>query len=167
VREIGLRATTVTTFDGADVVVPNGMLVADKLVNWTLTGTRRRINVDFSTVYSADPRRTVELLERIARSVDGVSFSPAPNVIVTGLTAGAVDFSVRVWTTDFVDWLLVRSELAMKIRDGLAEAGIEVPLPQRDLHLRSVSGDAASGLGRAAAEPKPAGGERDEPPSGQ
>jgi small-conductance mechanosensitive channel len=158
VREIGLRATTVTTFDGADVVVPNGMLIADKLVNWTLTGTRRRINVDLSTVYSADPRRTVELLDRIARSVDGVSFSPPPNVIVTGLTAGALDFSVRVWTTDRADWVMVRSELAMKIRDGLAEAGIEVPLPQRDLHLRSVSGDAASGLSRTiAAASTPAG----------
>jgi potassium-dependent mechanosensitive channel len=149
VREIGLRATTVTTFDGADVVVPNGMLLADKLVNWTLTGTRRRINVDLSTAYAADPRRTVELLESIARSVDGVSFSPPPNVIVTGLTAGALDFSVRVWTTDLADWVMVRSELAMRIRDGLAEAGIEVPLPQRDLHLRSVSTDAASGLSRA------------------
>jgi small-conductance mechanosensitive channel len=149
VREIGLRATTVTTFDGADVVVPNGMLLADKLVNWTLTGTRRRINVDLSTVYGADPRRTVELLEQIARSLDGVSLSPPPNVIVTGLTAGALDFSVRVWTTDRADWVMVRSELAMKIRDGLAEAGIEVPLPQRDLHLRSVSRDAASGLSRA------------------
>jgi small-conductance mechanosensitive channel len=149
VREIGLRATTITTFDGADVVVPNGMLIADKLVNWTLTGTRRRINVDLSTTFSADPRRTVELLDSIARSVDGVSFSPPPNVIVTGLTAGALDFSVRVWTTERADWVMVRSELAMKIRDGLAEAGIEVPLPQRDLHLRSVAGDAASGLRRA------------------
>jgi small-conductance mechanosensitive channel len=81
--------------------------------------------------------------------VDGVSFSPPPNVIVTGLTAGALDFSVRVWTTDLADWVMVRSELAMRIRDGLAEAGIEVPLPQRDLHLRSVSTDAASGLSRA------------------
>jgi potassium efflux system protein len=143
VREIGLRATTVTTFDGADVVVPNGMLLADKLVNWTLTGTRRRISVELSTVYSADPRRTVELLVSIARSVDGVSFSPAPNAIVTGLTAGALDFSVRAWTTERADWVMVRSELAMKIRDGLAEAGIEVPLPQRDVRLRGASDDAA------------------------
>ena len=149
VREIGLRATTVTTFDGADVVVPNGMLLADKLVNWTLTGTRRRISIELSTVYGADPRRTAELLVEIARSVDGVSFSPAPNAIMTGMTAGALEFSVRAWTKDFVDWVQVRSELAMKIRDGLAAAGIEVPLPQRDLHLRSVSTDAASGLVRA------------------
>jgi small-conductance mechanosensitive channel len=155
VREIGLRATTVTTFDGADVVVPNGMLLADKLVNWTLTGTRRRISVELSTVYGADPRRTIELLEGIARSIDGVSFAPAPQAIMTGLTAGALDFSVRAWTTDRADWVQVRSELAMRIRDGLAEAGIEVPLPQRDLRLRRMSGNAAADSGRdAEASPK-------------
>jgi small-conductance mechanosensitive channel len=145
VREIGLRATTVTTFDGADVVVPNGMLLADKLVNWTLTGTRRRISVELSTVYGADPRRTIELLEGIARSIDGVSFAPAPQAIMTGLTAGMLDFSVRAWTTDRADWVQVRSELAMAIRDGLAEAGIEVPLPQHDVRLRSNSEKAAGG----------------------
>jgi small-conductance mechanosensitive channel len=146
VREIGLRATIVTTWDGADVVVPNGMLLADKLVNWTLTGTRRRVSVELSTVYGADPRRTVELLVEIARSVDGVSFSPAPDAIMTGMTAGTLDFSVRAWTTERADWVQVRSTLAMKVRDGLADAGIEVPLPQRDLHLRSVSPDAVGRL---------------------
>jgi len=144
VREIGLRATTVTTFDGADVVVPNGMLIADKLVNWTLTGTRRRISIELSTVYGADPQRTIELLVQLARSVDGVSPSPAPNAIMTGLTAGALDFSVRAWTTERADWVQVRSELAMRIRNGLAEAGIEVPLPQRDVRLRSGPVDGAA-----------------------
>jgi small-conductance mechanosensitive channel len=144
VREIGLRATTVTTFDGAEVVVPNGMLIADKLVNWTLTGTRRRISVELSTVYGADPQRTVKLLEEIARSVDGVSLSPAPNVIVTGLTAGTLDFSVRVWTRELADWVQVRSNLAMRIREGLAEAGIQVPLPQRELLVRNAPGNPPS-----------------------
>jgi small-conductance mechanosensitive channel len=144
VREIGLRATTVTTFDGAEVVVPNGMLIADKLVNWTLTGTRRRISIELSTVYGADPQRTVKLLEEIARSVDGVSLSPAPNVIVTGLTAGTLDFSVRVWTRELADWVQVRSNLAMRIREGLAEAGIQVPLPQRELLVRNAPGAPAA-----------------------
>ncbi len=144
VREIGLRATTLATFDGADVVVPNGMLLADKLVNWTLTGTRRRISVELSTVYGADPRRTIDLLVQIARSVDGVSFAPAPHAIMTGLTAGALDFSVRAWTTESADWVQVRSELAIRIRDGLAEAGIEVPLPQHDVRLRGGPAEAGN-----------------------
>jgi small-conductance mechanosensitive channel len=157
VREIGLRSTTVTTFDGADVVVPNGMLLADKLVNWTLTGTRRRISVELSTVYGADPRRTIELLEGVARSIDGVSFAPAPQAIMTGLTAGTLEFSIRAWTTDRADWVLVRSELAMRIRDALSEAGIEVPLPQRDVRLRGGPGNAeAEARASVQASPGPA-----------
>jgi len=163
VREIGLRATTITTFEGAEVIVPNGMLLGDKLVNWTLSGTRRRVSVELATAYSADPKRTVELLVEVARSVDGVSTSPPPHAIMTGLTAGALEFSVRAWTTDSADWLMVRSELAMKVRDGLAAAGIEVPLPQRDLHLRSVSGEAATGLSQASGQTAKPGG-TDEPP---
>jgi small-conductance mechanosensitive channel len=69
---------------------------------------------------------------------------------MTGMSAGTLDFSVRAWTTDRADWVRVRSELAMRIRDALADAGIEVPLPQRDLHLRSVSPDAASRLAPAS-----------------
>jgi len=155
VSEIGLRATIVTTFDGADVVVPNGMLLADKLVNWTLSGTRRRVNLDISTGYGADPQQTIDLLVSIARTVEGISFTPAPAAIMTGLVPGALEFNVRAWTTDRADWVEVRSKLAVKIRDGLAEAGIQVPMPQRDLHLRSVSWEAAQELSGANPAPGP------------
>jgi small-conductance mechanosensitive channel len=71
---------------------------------------------------------------------------------VTGVANGMLDFSLRVWTNDQADWVQVRSDLAIKLRDGLAEAGIEVPLPQRDLHLRSVSAAAAGVLGAGDGE---------------
>ena len=67
VSEIGLRATIVTTFEGAEVVVPNGMLLADKMVNWTLSGTRRRIDINVSTGYDTSPheweRRVIGFLD--------------------------------------------------------------------------------------------------------
>jgi small-conductance mechanosensitive channel len=66
--------------------------------------------------------------------------SPAPIAILTGLTPGALAFSVRAWTTPRSDWVAVRSALSVGIRDGLAEAGIEVPLPQREMHLRHAPG---------------------------
>jgi small-conductance mechanosensitive channel len=138
VREIGLRATIVTTFEGADVVVPNGMLLADKLINWTLNGTRRRFDLNITTHYSADPQRTMDLLVEIARSCNGVAATPAPACIMTGLAPGELQFNVRAWTKDFGDWVQVRTELAMKIRNGLAEAGIEVPRPQREIVLRTL-----------------------------
>jgi small-conductance mechanosensitive channel len=152
VREIGLRATIVTTWDGADVVVPNGMLLADKLVNWTLNGTRRRVTMNVSTSFAASPQRTIDVLLAIARSVNGVALTPAPAVIMTGMAPGELLFNVRVWTTEFSDWINVRTELTMKIRDGLAEAGIEVPRPQRELIVRGLSPQAAQELGKAAGD---------------
>jgi small-conductance mechanosensitive channel len=154
VRQIGMRATIVTTFEGADVVVPNGMLLADKLVNWTLRGTRRRIDINVSTGPDVPPRTTIELLLAIARSVDGVATVPEPAALMTGLTAGALDFNLRAWTTDSVSWVVVRSNLAVAVREGLAQAGIEVPRPQSDLHLRGLSAEFAQAL--AGKEPEAA-----------
>ncbi|HMO45796.1 MAG TPA: mechanosensitive ion channel [Rubrivivax sp.] len=161
VREIGLRATIVTTFEGADVVVPNGMLLADKMVNWTLNGTRRRFDLNISTRYAADPQRTMDLLVQIARSCDQVAATPAPACIMTGLAPGELQFNIRAWTKDFGDWIAARTELAMKIRNGLAEAGIEVPRPQRELVVRGAMpqpmppepSDPAAGSGREAPRP--------------
>ena len=64
VREIGMRATTLTTFEGADVVVPNGTLLSEKLINWTLSDMNRRIDVDVGVAYGSDPRRVMALLKR-------------------------------------------------------------------------------------------------------
>lgn len=138
VRDIGLRASIVTTFEGAEVVVPNGMLVADKVVNWTLHSSRRRFDLNVSTHYDADPQRTIDLLVQIARSCTGVAPTPAPACIMTGLAPGELQFNVRAWTKDFADWIEVRTELAMKIRNGLAEAGIDIPKPQREVLLRTL-----------------------------
>jgi potassium efflux system protein len=133
------------------VIVPNGILLADKLVNWTLHGTRRRVELAISTTYAADPQRTMDLLVEIARGVNGVASTPAPNAIMIGLAPGELQFSIRAWTQDFTDWVAVRTELAMKVRDGLAEAGIEVPRPQRELILRGMPAQATEELGKAAA----------------
>ena len=139
VSDIGLRATTITTFEGADVVVPNGLLLADKLVNWTLRGTRRRINLEFGIAYSVDPRPVTELLAKVAREVSGVAAAPAPAALVVGLSNGVQDISLRAWTQDHADWVQVRSELAMRVREALAAAGIEVTLPQRELRVRRAA----------------------------
>jgi small-conductance mechanosensitive channel len=141
-----MRATILTTADGADVVVPNGMLLAEKLTNWTLRGNSRRITVSVVTRYGVDPQKTLELLARLTTKVEGIASAPPPVAILTGLTAGALEFSLMAWTKDKTDWVRTRSLLNVRIRDGLAEAGIEVPLPQRELHLRSISNAAVEEL---------------------
>ncbi|MBB3180761.1 mechanosensitive ion channel family protein [Variovorax sp. Sphag1AA] len=141
VNHIGIRATIVTTFEGADVVIPNGVLLADKLVNWTLSGTRRRIELEVNTRPDVPAERTMELLQRVARDIEGVSVLPAPEAIVMGLNGGLLQISLRAWTVEGVNWLVVRSNLAKNIRTALAEAGIEVPKPQSEVHLSAGASD--------------------------
>ena len=146
VREIGMRATMLTTFDGADVVVPNGTLLSEKLVNWTLRNTDRRIDVDIGVAYGSDPRRVMELLKQVATSTPGVSATPPPAVIFLRFGASSLDFGVRAWTNNFDEWASIRSVMTASIYDALRDEGIEM---QQALHLRSVSPDPGAQLGLA------------------
>ena len=131
VREIGMRATTLTTFDGADVVVPNGTLLSEKLINWTLSDMNRRIDVDVGVAYGSDPRQVVELLAEIAASCTGIGASPhrpssswasarAPRFRHTGMDERF-----------FRDWVPIRSQFTIRIYDALRAAGIVIPFRSR------------------------------------
>ncbi|MFD0726295.1 mechanosensitive ion channel family protein [Lysobacter brunescens] len=138
VRMIGMRSTTITTFEGADVVVPNGMLLSEKLTNWTLLDRRRRLEVPVGVAYGSDVPAVMALLRQTVEQTRGVAMSPAPAVLFSGLGASALEFSVRAWTHEYDDWVLIRSDLVSRIHAALVGAGIEIPFPQQDLHLRSV-----------------------------
>jgi small-conductance mechanosensitive channel len=150
VREIGMRATTLSTFEGADVVVPNGVLLNEKLINWTLSDMDRRIDVNLGVAYGNDPKRVLELLMEVTRSTPGIAEEPAPSVLFSGFGPSSLDFAIRSWTNNFGDWVKIRSDLHVRVYEALQEAGIEIPFPQQVLHLRTVSpaaGERLSGRG--------------------
>ncbi|MFY8061128.1 MAG: mechanosensitive ion channel domain-containing protein [Arenimonas sp.] len=149
VRDIGMRATTLTTFEGADVIVPNGMLLSEKMINWTLSSDNRRIDISIGVSYAADPKHVLEVLMAVANKAHGVTHNPSPTVVFTGFGPHSLDFSVRAWTDNYDDAIFIRSALAVDIHAALTEAGIAIPFPQRDLHLRSVDPDILSQLQRS------------------
>jgi small-conductance mechanosensitive channel len=149
VRDIGMRATTLTTFEGADVIVPNGMLLSEKMINWTLSSDNRRIDISIGVSYAADPKHVLDVLMTVANKARGVTHNPAPTVVFTGFGPNSLDFSVRAWTDNYDDAIFIRSALAVDIHAALTEAGIAIPFPQRDLHLRSVDPDILSQLQRS------------------
>jgi small-conductance mechanosensitive channel len=146
VREIGMRATTLSTFEGADVVVPNGMLLSDKLINWTLSDMDRRIDVNVGVAYGTDPRKVLDLLLEVTTAAPGIATEPAPTVLFSGFGANSLEFGIRAWTNNFGDWVKIRSDLNVRVYDALRAAGIEIPFPQHDLHLRTVSPAAGTAL---------------------
>ena len=146
VRRIGIRSSTVRTWAGAEVIVPNASLISDQVTNWTLSDRLRRIDVPVGVAYGNDPERVIELLTEVARSHPQVLSEPAPEVLFLGFGESSLDFQIRAWTASFARWLTIRSEITLATSRALREAGIEIPFPQRDLHLRSVAPDVERAL---------------------
>ncbi len=138
VAEIGLRATRIRTWEGAEVVVPNGDLLSGKLVNWTLSDSDRRIEIEMGVAYGSDVREVQRLLLEVARGQPTALALPEPVVVMTGFGDSSLDFSIRFWIRDADAAPVAKSEACIRILEVLREAGIEIPFPQRDLHLRSV-----------------------------
>jgi small-conductance mechanosensitive channel len=145
VRRIGIRATTLRTYDGAEVLIPNSMLVSERVTNWTLSDRARRADVRVGVAYGTAPERVLELLRSVARTTPHVAASPAPVAIFVGFGDSALDFELRAWTDRWENWLALRSELHMAVYAALRDAGIDIPFPQREVYLRGprAAGDGA------------------------
>jgi small-conductance mechanosensitive channel len=139
VKRIGFRSSTVRTYDGAEVIVPNGNLISSEVVNWTLSDRNRRLVIPVGVAYGSDPEQVLEILNATVMDHQSVLKYPKPVVIFTGFGDSALQFSVRVWVSDFEESFRITSDLSVMIYAALNKAGIEIPFPQRDLHLRSVA----------------------------
>ena len=142
--DIGMRATVVRNWNGVEVVVPNADLIAGAVSNWTLSDRFHRIEVPVGVAYGTDPERVIALLLAVARSTEQLLAEPEPQVIFKGFGESSLDFVVRAWTDD--DYEPRTSALALAVHRGLAEAGINIPFPQRGVHIESVSPSAQDAL---------------------
>jgi len=136
VRRIGIRSTTVHTWEGADVIVPNASLVSEKVTNWTLSDQRRRVDVAVGVAYGSAPEKVLELLRAVASAHPLVLAQPAPQAYFVGFGDSALNFELRAWTDRFDQWMVVKSDLNVLVYAALRESGMEIPFPQRELRLR-------------------------------
>lgn len=143
VREIGGRATTIRTWEGAEVIVPNSRLTSENVTNWTLSDQMRRIDVQVGVAYTSDLERVFTTLRGVATAHPKVLTEPAPLILCTGFGDSAVTFELRAWTALLADFLPVRSELTVAVHAALTAGGIAIPFPQRDIHvIRNTEGPA-------------------------
>jgi len=152
VTRIGIRSSTVQTWQGAEVIIPNASFISANVTNWTLSEAKRRLELPVGVAYGTDPKLVKELLERPAVQHPDVLTSPGPEAFFMGFGESALNFELRFWVMQESNTVKVMSEVALEVMRLLAEAGIEIPFPQRDLRLRQVDAEAAAALSGDVAE---------------
>jgi len=138
VVRIGARSTSVLTNDNIDIIIPNSKLITENVVNWTHGERRVRFRIPVSVAYATDIRRVERALLEAAKEVYEVLETPAPAVRFLSFGENGLEFELRAWTTTLVHRRgKFTSQINFAIYDKFKEYEIEVPYPQRDIHVRS------------------------------
>jgi small-conductance mechanosensitive channel len=137
VKEVGIRASKIQAYDGSEIVVPNGDLLSQSLINWTLSDKKRRIELIIGVGYGSDMKLVHSVLEDVL-SRERILKVPTPKVYMQTFNDSSVDFRVLFWVESMDIWIDVRAEVMSTIFEKFAENNIEIPFPKRDLYLKSV-----------------------------
>jgi small-conductance mechanosensitive channel len=158
VIKIAARSTWVRTNDNVVIIVPNNDFINNSVTNWTANDPNVRIALPVGVGYSSNPEQVRDLLLQAAEAHPAVLKMPAPDVIFTDYGDNSINFSLRIWTSSRAHTpLVLKSDLYFALFKLFAENGIELPFPQRDLHLRSsdiplsFGGNAAAAAGNRPA----------------
>jgi small-conductance mechanosensitive channel len=140
ITRISLRSTILVTNDNITIIVPNSDFITNKVTNWSYGDPKVRIRLPVGVAYSTDPERLRQLLLEVANEHPKVLRDPASEVFFSGFGDSSLNFELGVWTAEMTSKpRRFRSELNYAIERKLREHHIEIPFPQRDLHLRSGS----------------------------
>lgn len=137
VSRIQIRATTIVDWDQRELVVPNKVFITDKLVNWTLTDPVTRVVIPIGIAYGSDEELAMRIFKQVSEETSLILKTPEPSVFFVGFGESSLDFSLRVYVRNMEDRLPVTDELHRRINRAFKEHNIEIPFPQRDLHIRS------------------------------
>lgn len=143
VRKIGIRSSNIRTYSGSEVVVPNETLIAKELINWTLSDSRKRVEVLVGVDYGTDPRKVMELLEQAAAAYSEVLTDPAPKAFFQNFGDSALEFRLLFWVQYNVG-LSSKSEVMVNITDLFNENNINIPFPIRTLKIEKEVGDSSA-----------------------
>ncbi|MBN02815.1 DUF3772 domain-containing protein [Ponticaulis sp.] len=137
VKKISVRSTEIETFERSSILVPNSELIANSVTNWTHKNRLGRVNIPVGVSYNEDPDRIIALLESIPAKLDDVLEVPEPQVLFMGFGDSSLDFELRVFIADVQKSIITRSKVRVEIFKLFRDENVEIPFPQRDLHIRS------------------------------
>ena len=154
VKRINVRATEIQTFQRASIIVPNSEIISGAVTNWTYKDSYGRAEVRVGVAYGSDVDRVMAILRDVLQGHKEILDDPKPYVLFKGFGDSSLDFEARGYIGDVAWRIFIESELRVAINRALAEAGIEIPFPQRDLHIKSVAEGARTFMAGTAAPPE-------------
>lgn len=140
VKAVNARSTTVDTQDHIAIIVPNSHFVSQSVTNWSYRDSKTRIHVRVHVALMSDPKKVETALLEVAQAHPGVLKDPMPKVQFLSFGESALHFDLLAWIENPPQQFFVRSDLNFAIAELFKERGIEIPFPQRDLHVRSAEG---------------------------
>lgn len=138
VTKISSRATTINTNDNISIIVPNSEFISKQVINWSHNDRNVRFHVPVGVSYNEDPAQIKEILMAVATKHPAVMKKPGPEVLFVEYGDSSLNFELLVWTNKYIDRpIVLRSQLLYEIFEKFKEHDIEIPFPQRDLHIKS------------------------------
>ena len=142
VIDVSARATKILTNDNIAIIVPNFDLITSTVINWSYNDRRVRFNYNIPIHYKENPEIVKKLLLEVATENEGVLKNPSPDVLFKEFEENRLIFILRVWTTKYIQKPgVLKSQLYYAAFKKIRDNNIEIPFPQRDLHLKSSFGD--------------------------
>lgn len=138
VVEIGARSTLIHTRDDIAIIVPNSQFISEQVVNESFSGEKIRLHLEVGVSYSSDPELVRDCLMEIAKDHPNILNDPEPRVFFKSFGDSSLDFSLTIWVHELWFYERIMSDLRFAVMRKFKEKNIEIPFPQRDLHLRST-----------------------------
>ncbi len=139
VLRVGIRSTTVLTNDNISVIIPNSKFVSDQVINWTHSGEIIRLRIPVGVSYDSDPNQVLAVLNKVVNNSPSAHKDRKSDAILDSFGENRINFVLRVWTQDLAKRPgLLRHEINMAVWEAFKTEKIGIPLPQLDLHIRSV-----------------------------
>jgi potassium-dependent mechanosensitive channel len=152
VRRIGIRASIIALDDKSQLIIPNGQLISEKVTNRTFSSMQKRMELTIRIAYGSDPEQVIALLLKTAAANPKVTKYPPPDAVLKQFGEDALVFVLGFTTEEVAQFPFVQSDVAVAVNAALREAGIEIPVPQRIVHLEQNDATKHSlGLHRADA----------------
>jgi len=157
VNSLGARYTSLIAPDGKEFLIPNEDLITQQVENWSFSNSTVCLRIPVGIAYSADVRKAMALCEEAARQTERIITDPPPQCLLVGFGESSIDLELGAWINDPVNGVKnVKSDVLLKIWENFQKEGMEIPYPQRDIHLKTMPPDTGGMAGEATDSP-PAG----------